>query len=87
MPRFYFTIHDEWGEAVDPEGAELSSVDAAVRQAVKGARSLMSDSVKKGKLDLSAFIEIEDQFHIGVSRLGFDEALTIVKRSPRTGAA
>lgn len=87
MPTFYFTVHDEWGEAADTEGSDLAGADAAVRHAVAGARSLMSDSVKQGKLDLSAFIDIEDRNRAHVSRLGFDEAVTITAPRPRKRAA
>ena len=77
MARFYFTVHDEKGEAADDEGADLPDIDAALLHAAKGARCIMSDSVKKGRLDLGGYIEIEDAHRVAVTRLTYREALTI----------
>ncbi len=38
---------------------------------------MMSDSVRRGELDFTAAIEIEDEQRAGVARLAFAEAVTI----------
>lgn len=60
VPRYYFLVRDEWGEAPDDEGVELPDLDAAREYAIAGARSMMSDSVRRGILNLTASIDILD---------------------------
>jgi len=75
VPRFYFTVRDSLGETDDYEGANLTGVEAAILHAATAARSMMSDSIKRGQLELDAFIEIEDKDRIVVARLYFEEAI------------
>ncbi len=77
MPRFYFNVRDRFGGATDHEGAELPCLETAMVRAAEGARSMMSDSVRRGELDFTAAIEIEDEQRVGVARLAFAEAVTI----------
>lgn len=77
VPRYYFTVHDNDGEAPDDEGAELPDVEAALLHAAKGARCMMSDRIKAGELDLTAFIDIENDRRVVVARLVYREAVSI----------
>ena len=78
VPRYYFIVHDEDGDAPDSEGAELAGVEAAMLHAAAGARSMMSDSIKARRaLDLTAYIEIEDSDRARLTRLTFAEAIKI----------
>ena len=77
MPRYYFPIQNGDGSAPDDEGMELPDFEAAWIHAVAGARSMMSDSIRRGKLDLAAYIEIEDEARAVLERVTFREAVTI----------
>ena len=77
MPRFYFTVRDQEGEALDDEGAELADVEAALIHAATGARCMMSDSIRHGTLDFAASIGIETEGRTEVARLRFGEAVKI----------
>lgn len=77
VPKFYFVVHDVAGVAADDDGAELADFEAACRHATAGARSIMSDGVRDGMLDLSGFIEIEDQDRVVLDRVNFRDALKI----------
>lgn len=77
MPRFYFTVRDQEGEALDDEGAELADVEAALIHAATGARCMMSDSIRHGRLDFAASIGIETEDRTEVARLRFGEAVKI----------
>ena len=77
VARFYFVVHDAWGEAPDDEGAELPDVEAALLHAARGARCLMSESIRSGVLDFTAYIDIEDAYRARVARLTFAEAVKI----------
>jgi hypothetical protein len=77
MPRFYFSVRDEAGEAPDQEGAELPDVEAALMHAATGARCIMSESIKRGTLNFAASIGIEGEDRTEVARLTFGEAVKI----------
>jgi hypothetical protein len=80
MPRFYFHVCNGTGFVPDEEGQELPDVDAARREAVRSARSIMASDVQRGMLDLSSFIEIEDEAHQLLLTLGFQEAVDLTQR-------
>ena len=80
MPHFYFVVHDQRGRAADDEGAQLADVGAALLHAAAGARSMMADSIRRGELDLEAFIDVEDESRQFVTRLRFGEAVNVRSR-------
>jgi hypothetical protein len=77
MPRYYFMVHDGGGIAADDFGLELPDLASARNEAVAGARSIMSDGVRQGELDLAAYIEIEDLGRLSLGRVTFREVLSI----------
>ena len=61
MPRFYFHVYDDL-VALDDEGAELPSVAEAREAAVRAARELATEEIKrKGTLTMKHRIEVEDE--------------------------
>jgi hypothetical protein len=80
MPRFYMHISNGRGFLEDQEGIELADEDAARAEALAGARDLMAGELRNGELDLSSFIEVEDEAHRLLFTLHFSEA---VKLTPR----
>ena len=60
MPRFYFHVFND-KTSLDDEGQDLPDLEAARAHAVAGARSLMSDELKDGRLVLSHHIAIENE--------------------------
>jgi hypothetical protein len=77
MPRFYFNLHNGLGFAPDEEGRELSNLEHALEEAVKGARSLLSADVLDGQLDLGGRIEVMDGQGELVSVVQFKNVLHI----------
>ena len=77
MPRFYLHICDGVGFVEDTEGHELPNVDAARLKAIEGARDLIASEVRDGVMNLSSFIEVEDEDHTHLFTLSFGEAVTI----------
>ena len=77
VPQYYFPIQNGEGAAPDYEGMHLPDFEAAWLHAVAGARSMMSDSIRRGKLDLAAYIEIEDEHRAVLERVTFKDAVTI----------
>jgi len=80
MPRFYFHVCNGNGFDQDEEGLELPDVEAARAEAIRSARSIMADDVQRGMLDMSSFIEIEDETQQLVQTLCFAEAVDMTQR-------
>jgi len=79
MPRYHFNIRNGHGFTRDEEGLELSSDADAQRQAVKGARSLISADVMDGTLDLGGQIEVTDDENDEVMTVRYCDVVKIVQ--------
>ena len=77
MPHFYFHICNGHGFLEDEEGVDLSDEAAARKQAVEAARDVMTGDLREGRLDLTSFIEVEDENHVLLFTLTFAEAVEI----------
>ena len=75
MPLFRFHIYNDV-ETIDNEGKDFPDLSAARLHAIKGARDLMCAGVKKGEINLSDWIEIEDE-NAEVTLVSFQDALDI----------
>jgi hypothetical protein len=71
-------ISNGHGFAEDHEGRDLPDDETARAEAVKGARDLMASELRDGQLDLSSFIEVEDETHTLLFIVTFAEAVTII---------
>jgi hypothetical protein len=49
VPRYFFHVFND-ETSLDEEGIELPDLETARAHAIKGARSLMSDSLKRGRI-------------------------------------
>ena len=58
MPRFFLHVHNRTGFARDEEGAEFPDLAAARESALVGIRSILSEEVGQGTLDLNGRIDI-----------------------------
>jgi hypothetical protein len=81
MPRFFFHVCNGTGFVEDEEGRELADEQIARAEAIKGARSIMADDVQRGQLDLSSFIEVEDERHELLFTLSFGEVIDVTPGS------
>ena len=61
MPRFYLHVCNGHGFAEDHDGQELATITDAREAAIRGAREVMASDVRQGELDLTSFIEVEDE--------------------------
>ena len=71
------------GFSEDGQGVELPDEIAARRTAIEAARDVMASDVRAGELDLSSFIEVEDEDKNLLFTLTFIEA--IVMKSAHAG--
>jgi hypothetical protein len=74
----------------DEEGVELADKAAAYEKAVAAAREVKGEELRGGELDLTSFIEVEDEAGKLILTLAFDEAVSIrrdhAKDRPRRSA-
>jgi hypothetical protein len=76
MPRFFFNVHDE-ATTIDEVGLELPDLAAAHQAAIEEARAVISEEVRRGRIDLSHRIEVEDEARRPVLLLPFSAAVEI----------
>ena len=76
MPRYFFHLPDE-DLVCDEDGIELPDPEAARRAAIAGLRSIVCDEVKKGRLRLSARLDVDDEAGARLFSLSFADAVTI----------
>lgn len=77
MPSFYFHVCNGNGFVADEEGQELPDTEAARSVAIKSARDVMAGDLRDGRLDLTAFIEVEDEAHNRLFTLTFADAVAV----------
>ena len=77
MPCYYFNIYNGTGLTEDHEGRDLPDDAAAREEAVKGIRSIVSEEVLRGQLDLGGRIEVRDSAGRAVLTVTFAEAFQL----------
>lgn len=80
MPRFYIHVCNGHGFAEDHDGHELPDAAAARESAIRGAREIMAADVRRGELDLSSFVEVEDADRRLLFTLTFAEVVDVKRR-------
>lgn len=76
MPIFFFHIYDDY-EFTDEQGIDMADAATARVAALAGARGMMSEQVKRGRLSLHHRIEVEDERGHNVLTLPFADAVVI----------
>ncbi|WP_414694092.1 DUF6894 family protein [Phenylobacterium sp.] len=79
MPLYHLHIRDAQGTARDDEGVEFADLEAARKEALNGARSLMAADLLKGALDPRGYIEIADESGRTVDVVRFRDSFTFVE--------
>lgn len=77
VPRYYLHLINGVGETRDEEGQEAVDLDGARIRAVQGIRSILSDDVAHGRLDLRGRIEIADADGTCLGVVPFSDALDL----------
>ena len=61
MPQYFLNLHNRIGFVPDESGVDLSSLAEAREQAIANIRSIVSEDVRNGLIDLNGRIEIASQ--------------------------
>ena len=75
--HYFMHISDGSGFVEDEEGCELPDNDAARSQAIMAARDVMASDLRDGHLDLTSFIEVEDEAHNLLFTITFAEVVKV----------
>ena len=62
---------------LDDEGCELADLAAVAKQALREARSLISQEALSGAINLAQRLEVEDALGVVVYRLDFEDAIAV----------
>ena len=76
MPRFFFNIYDDKA-TIDEVGLELADLAAAHEAALEEARAVISEEVRRGRIDLSHRIEVEDEIRLPCFTLRYRDVVRI----------
>lgn len=85
MPVYFIETVDDWGRAEDEHGFECDTLDRARNHALEGIRSLLSNDLLGGHLDLNGYVSILDVRRSEIETVQYEDALTIVPRRPYNG--
>jgi hypothetical protein len=76
MPRFFFNLHGGL-DVRDREGLILAGEEEALVEAIRNARDIMAEDVRRGLLCLNDSIEVVDTGGARVLTLAFRDAVAI----------
>jgi hypothetical protein len=77
IPHYYFHLRNGSGFIEDEEGRDLPDRAAARAEALRGVRSMLSEDVLSGFLDLKGRIDVVEEAGDPVLSLDFSEAVDV----------
>jgi len=77
MRRLHFDLHNGTGFTADEEGRELEDHEDPHAFAVRSIRSILSEEVMKGLVDLTGWIDIRSESGVQIGRVSFREAVRL----------
>jgi hypothetical protein len=78
MGRYFFHLFNDL-DVPDLEGRELPDDAAARAAAIAEAREMVAESVRKGSLNLSHRIEVENRFRQPVLTVRYGDAVKVIQ--------
>lgn len=77
MPHYYFDLYNGHGPVIDEEGSDLADQAAARAMALDSIRSMVSEDVGRGIIDLTGRIEVKDKDHTLLLSVTYLEAFQV----------
>lgn len=75
MSRYHLNLHNSVGFVPDEEGSEFSDLEHARASAVASVRSILSDEISRGSLDMRGRIDIADNDGVLITVVRFSDAV------------
>jgi len=85
MPHFFLHVFNGHGEIRDEEGIDLESNSAARKIAVDSIRSMIAEDARKGLIDLTGYIAVQDDAENELMTVAYRDAFEL--RLPKDPAA
>jgi hypothetical protein len=77
MARYFLHLYNQIGPVPDDEGAEAADLHGARMLAILAVRDIIAEEARKGRIDLTARIEIADETSAIVAVVPFSEAVEL----------
>jgi hypothetical protein len=78
MSLFYLNLRTPTELLIDPEGSEVTSLEAARSEAIAAIREIVAQDVRSGGADLRCSVEICDAEGVTVSEVPYTEAVHVI---------
>ncbi len=78
MARYFFHLRDGTDDVLDEEGMEFATNDLMRKAAMRCARDILGDDIRRGVIDLRFRIEAEDAVGEIIYSLPFKSTFSIV---------
>lgn len=78
MARYFMHLRNGSDEVLDPEGVELSGIDAIRTDVLKSARDILVGDLRSGVVDLRYRIDAENEGGEVIYTLAFKNAFSII---------
>ncbi len=78
MARYFMHLRNSIDEVLDPEGVELSDIDAVRTKVMTAARDILVGDLRKGVVDLRYRIDAENEGGEVIYTLAFKNAFSII---------
>ena len=87
MPLYYLHLCDGWHYSEADEGQEYADLGAASLGAVLGLRDALASDVLDGRINLTAYVEIENADRRHLATVHFADAVAVCETSVRAARA
>lgn len=77
MRRYFFHVYNHTGKALDEEGSELASEEAARGEALRSIRSIVCEEALTGLIDLRGEVRVADAQGGAVMTVPYREAFDL----------
>lgn len=86
MARFYLDLQNTQASSRDETGSDYPDLESARQAAIAGIRSILSDEVLDGEIDLNGKVSIFDEQRRLVLTVPYSEAVTVSPAEPERSA-
>ena len=78
MARYFMHLRNGIDEVLDPEGVELSDIDALRKKVITAARDILVGDLRNGVVDLRYRVDAENEGGEVIYTLAFKNAFSII---------
>lgn len=86
MTRYFLHLRDGTDELLDPDGLELSTLEALRKVVLANARDVMAGDVRNGIVDFRFRIDAEDEAGTIIYSLPFQHAVSVIPQGLSDGS-